>query len=94
MSGDPAIEAGYRAKSGDKDTPDSQGHAIDGAREALKPIREQMAVAHARYSELQDRMLDGATSAETSRYANEMAGIQYLYRLIAPLVYTAEELAS
>lgn len=67
--------------------------AVDAAREALKPIKDQMVVAKARYSELQDLMLAGATSAETSRYANEMAGIHYLYRLIAPLVYSSEELS-
>lgn len=63
------------------------------AREALRPIRDQMVAAHARYSELQESMLAATTSAETSRYANEMAGIHYLYRLIAPLVYSTEELA-
>lgn len=88
---DPAVEAAKRLCF---DWPNNEHYAFVGAREALKPIREQMAVAHARYSELQDLMLlDGATSAEISRYANEMAGIQYLYRLISPLVYTTEELA-
>lgn len=90
MSGDPAVEAAFRYR--ERKYPESDG-IVGAAREALKPIRDQMVVAKARYSELQDLMLAGATPAETSRYANEMAGIHYLYRLIAPLVYTAEELS-
>lgn len=42
MSDDPAVAAAQRAESGDHDSAADQGHAEDGAREALTPIRAEI----------------------------------------------------
>lgn len=63
------------------------------AREMAKPIREQLAIIRNYYDQVEIRMLSAETPAETSRHANEMAGLKFAYDLIAPHVYTTEELA-
>ncbi len=89
---DPAVEAAQRVWRPDWSFIDAEGKLTDAAREMAKPIREQMAVIRRRYSELEDLMLAADTSALMSRYANEMAGIKYAYDLLAPLIFTSEEL--
>lgn len=46
-----------------------------------------------RYDQVHGWMIAAETSAEQSRHANELAGLMYAYNLIAPLVYTSEEMA-
>lgn len=66
----------------------------DDGRDALTSIRERMAELRAHADQVHDRMLAAATPDETSRHANEYAGLKHALDALAPLVYTAEELGS
>lgn len=93
---DPAVEAAQRAAKAmlPQDVYATRlGDAEKGAREALKPIRELYAQLKSRYGEIEDRMLaTGNTAAETSRHANEMAGLKLALDALAPLIFSTEEL--
>ena len=105
MSTDPAVEAAKRAwmeRYGEEQLPrffdkvddveDVAQFVTAAARETLKPIREKLAEIKGYYSQVEDRMLAAENPAETSRHANEMAGIRFVYDALLPLVYTSEEL--
>lgn len=63
-----------------------------GAREALKPIKERLAVIRERYELIRTWMLADESPAAQSRHASEMTGLRYVYNLIAPMVYPSKEL--
>ena len=93
---DPAIEAAQSAfiREGWGDVLQlSEGHlAVAAAREALKPIRDAMVVIKEHYAKVHGYMIAAETSAEQSRHASELAGLMFAYNLIAPSVFTSEEL--
>ncbi|OCB46998.1 hypothetical protein A5721_11110 [Mycobacterium vulneris] len=89
---DPAIDAAQRAYTINPADATVWDEAVTAAREALKPIREHMSLIKDRYENVRRMMLAAETSAEMSRHANEMAGIEFAYNLIAPLIYASEEL--
>lgn len=93
MSGDPAVEAARMAvATGLIDGLANEGMAHRAARYALNPIWKKLGDVRERYVELESRMLlVDSTPAETSRYANEMAGLKFAFDAIAPLVYAGEE---
>lgn len=93
MNGDPAAEAASLAVgTGVVDGLSVEGIARRSARYALNPIWKRLGDVRERYVELERRMLLGdSTPAETSRYANEMAGLKFAFDAIAPLVYVGGE---
>lgn len=95
---DPAVEAAQRAwpkGNGARKLVQNRPrlHMEDAARQALNPIRHAMIEIKDRYDQVHGWMIAAETSAEQSRHANELAGLMYAYNLIAPLVYTSEEMA-
>lgn len=89
---DPAVEAAEHIAARNRWDHYMFDAGIEVAREALKPIRELFPVINQRYVELKTEMLRTVSSAGASRYANEMAGIEFVWNLIKPTIYTAEEL--
>lgn len=92
---DPAIEAVQRVvdKWGEgRISQWSRAQMCDAVREMAKSVQEQLAVIRERYELVRTQMLAAETSAELSRHASEMTGLQYAYDLIAPTVYPSEEL--
>lgn len=92
---DPVIEARAKAiaRIGDGLAGVSLGYAAEcGAREIAKSVREQLSVIRERYELVRTWRLESETSAEYSRHSSEMAGLRYAYNLIAPTVYSSEEL--
>lgn len=88
---DPAIEAAQRVIES------HEGGVLamaDIAREALKPIRDAMVVIKEHYAKVHGYMIAAETSAEQSRHASELAGLMFAYNLIAPSVFTSEEVQS
>ncbi|MCF8610014.1 hypothetical protein L5G28_07545 [Gordonia sp. HY285] len=83
---DPAIDAARRRNLGREPNP----HEAAIAREALAPIAAALAQVRERYDELTQAMLAADNAATTSRYANEAAGVQYVYDLVWPHVYRSE----
>lgn len=89
---DPAIEAAQRALAEIGTGMSRTFTAEAAAREMAKSVQEQLAVIRERYELVRTWMLTAETSAELSRHASEMTGLQYAYDLIAPTVYPSEEL--
>ncbi|OMC44727.1 hypothetical protein A5742_27535 [Mycolicibacterium fortuitum] len=98
---DPAIEAAQRAWASNEAldgidyspgeggfwTPDAMEAA---AREALKPIRDEMDELYVRAKHLESQMLAADDAASASRFANELAGLRWAYNILFPHVYADE----
>ena len=86
---DPMLDAMHRAtdaRAAFVDPPEAPNHyAYRGAKEMVKPIREEYAVLR---SCADDLMADG--SPQESAYG---AGIRHVLEVLAPLIYSAEELS-
>jgi hypothetical protein len=52
-----------------------------------------MAILRNQADQVEVRMLHADTAAETSRHANQYAGIKAVLDALAPLVYKSEELS-
>lgn len=91
---DPAVEAAQQAWDALPDRSYATREQVmeAAAREALKPIKERLAVIRERYELIRTWMLADESPAAQSRHASEMTGLRYVYNLIAPMVYPSEEL--